>query len=386
MCAQADSRASSVDRQVLVVGDDVGGLATAAFLAEAGLSPVVVTARVDDGASDRPLTLWSSALAFLSRLDVTDDLLASATPVRRWELRRSDGDRVERLASAHDDGWPFVVAERARLRGLLRERLPVGRFRLSKTPHRLEPTDGGVHVEFIDGVRERFDVVVGADGPRSWVRRGQFDATPPARWGTTSWTVQTDVPLGTANAVTEWWWGEGVAVCGPATSRDRFRFVTDTAEDVGPTEAMRRLSDSFDVGRLARGRRSVGDLRVVEERVDYGVRTDRWASDRTALVGAAARSLPPVLSVEPSLTVGDAYVLAAELGSTTPLATALQRYARRRRERHALFARHVPFDGRFPETHGTGRVHRWCPLEAALLRSFFARRVPAVSAAATDHV
>lgn len=365
------------ERQVLVVGGSVEGLAAAAFLRGVGLSPVVVTT-----GETRPrggdAVLWSAATSLLAEAGMAEDLLASGVTVTEWRLRLSTGE-TDRLTRAHDERgrWPFLAAERARLRSLLRGRLSAGNVRLSKTPTRLASTDAGVLVEFADGVRERFDVVVGGDGPRSWVRRARFDDADPTPWGTTTWTVRSSRHVGRAGVVSERWTSGETVAWGPRRATGRVQFTTTGVDGADPDAAARHLRSVSDAGPVDEV--SPSDLTVVDGGPDYRVRSERWATGHVALLGSAARPLPPTLSLAPSLAVEDAYVLADELTSTASATTALGRYARRRRERHRVLDRLLLGDGPSlrdcitPDERRLDGLHR---VRAAVLRAFFARTDP----------
>ncbi|WP_380677190.1 FAD-dependent oxidoreductase [Salinigranum sp. GCM10025319] len=385
MSAQAGQPSATTDRQVLVVGGGLAGLATAAFLHRNGLSPVVVTA---GEAAVGDVVLWSPAVSLLAELDLGTDLLASTEPVRRWHLHR--GETTERLSSAHDGRWPFVATDRGRLRELLRTRLPTGGLRLSKTPRRLDPTDSGLRVEFDDGVSERFDVVVGADGVDSWVRRSRLDDGVRER-GVMRWTLRADEELGTPGTVTELWGPDGTLTYGPLGS-NRARLVTqavggsDLGPDSDPEAVVERLARSVDTADRPLDCGSLTELTVVGGRADRTVDSDRWAAGYTALVGSAARSLPSGLSVGPSLAVEDAYVLAAELTGEASTTAAMRRYAHRRRGRGRALDRLASTDALSGSDEGSEAVRADRARRAALLRSFFARRVPAVSADVEEHL
>jgi 2-polyprenyl-6-methoxyphenol hydroxylase-like FAD-dependent oxidoreductase len=314
---------------------------------------------------------------------------------------------VERLSTAHDGRWPFVVVDRSRLRGLLRARLPAGAVRLSKTPCGLDPTDSGLRVEFEDGVREPFDAVVGGDGARSWVRRSRIDAGGPATRGTATWTVRTDRPLGAPETVTELWTPDGALTCGPPAGAGRLQFVTSVdGPDPRPAPRAPRTTPSVDVapdgdldpaaaaarlagvverasfptpgGEPVPSTVSSSELTLVGGAVDRHVRSERWTAGRVALVGAAARPLSPAVALGASLTVEDAYVLADELAGPAASTEALRRYARRRRGRYRALGRHLPFDA--TDTHPPGDdLHDLSARRAAVLRSVFARRLAAAS-------
>lgn len=390
MSAQSESSATT-DRQVLVVGGRVEGLATAAFLSHRGLSPVVVTTRGDDGgatAVDRDVVLWSTAVSLFAELDLAETLLTSTETIREWVLRRTEDGRVERLTSSRGDRRPWVTVGRSHLREILRSELPAASVRLSKTPTRLQPTDTGLVVEFEDGVSERFDAVVGGDGVHSWVRRCRFDTDPPAAWGTREWSIRVDCRLGIPGTVYELWTPDGTFACGPLGSTGHLRFLTADAETTEPDldTAARLLSTTFDPDVLPSGGLSPSDLTVVAGTAATGVRSERWTAGRSALLGPAARPLPPTAPLDPSLSIEDAYVLADELAGSTDVTTALGRYERRRRGRHGALWRDVPFDGRQPCGMLPWGFCELRDLRAALLRSCFARRTQAPSVDAVDQL
>ena len=82
------------------------------------------------------------------------------------------------------DLGPCLALPQADLHQVLRENVPV---RLGHTIRSLERLDGPVQVTFNDGSSGEFDLVVGADGLRSSVRRLTVDDRPPAPVGQHSW-------------------------------------------------------------------------------------------------------------------------------------------------------------------------------------------------------
>lgn len=290
------------DRQVLVVGTGLAGLATAAACRERGFDPVVV----GGAAPDRPrvLTLWRPAPTLLEGLGLSD-ALSAGVPVQRWVLRTPCGTADESFV--HDGSSrsaPCTRLRRRRVTDALAGSLPDGCVRSARTVSLIERGRSGPVVTFTDGVRERFDVVVGADGRDSRVRAAAVDA-----------------PVGESEG------GESASP-GPApgsfhapprlSARDtvfEHRTASGAVTRVGPL-------DGVDVWRhvepLAPGR-SVGP--------------DWWAGPGLALVGAAAAPLPPTTTTRDSLALADGSTLAAVLASRSTTRAALRTYGRRRRYR-----------------------------------------------------
>ena len=385
----SDPAPATDDRQVLVVGDGVTGLSAAAFLHREGLDPTVVAAptapRRGFGTVDRSVTLWHTAVALLAELGVPAELSPSAVEIDEWLFTRADGTVIDRLGTAHvgDSDHPFLAVDRRRLRRALRDRLPANSVRVTKTPRELRVA-GLPEVEFEDGVRERFDLVVGADGTDSWLRNAGFDAPEPIPWGTATWSFRADGadPSGT---VGEAWDADGGAMVAvvPTASGACGRLVT-TADD--PDVAAEALAGALDAPDhpVTCGLDLPGPDALVGTPARV-VRADPWATDRLALLGDAARSLPPC-SLAPSLAVEDAYVLAEELAVRGTSAAALGRYANRRRGRLGrLYDRAAPDGARRGPLSVTG-LPDLLECRLALLRSSFARRLPAGVVSSTDRL
>src|SRR6266511_5826961 len=82
------------------------------------------------------------------------------------------------------DVGPCLALPRVDLHQVLREGVPV---RLGRTVGSLERVDGPVGVGFDDGGEGEFDLVVGADGLHSAIRRLAGDRRPPVAVGQQSW-------------------------------------------------------------------------------------------------------------------------------------------------------------------------------------------------------
>lgn len=288
------------DRQVLVVGTGLAGLATAAACRERGFDPVVVGGAERD--RPRVLTLWRPAKTLLEILGLSR-ALSAGVPVKRWVRRTPCGTADE--AFVHEGSpttAPCTRVRRRRVVDAIAEGLPGGCVCSDRAVRRVERGRSGPVVTFADGVRERFDVVVGADGLDSRVRAAAADPTvedrgKPGRAEPTTESFHAPERLAAENTVFE------------------HRTEAGAVTRVGPL-------DGADVWRHA------GPLTA-----ERSVSTDWWVGPGLALVGAAASPLPPAMTTRDSLALADGTTLAAVLASRPTTRAALRTYERRRRHR-----------------------------------------------------
>ncbi|MGW2693187.1 FAD-dependent oxidoreductase [Streptomyces sp. NPDC001296] len=174
---------STVSR-IAIIGAGPGGLTCARVLQQYGITVTVHdqdasrTARSQGGTLDMHPDSGQDALREAGLLE---DFLALARPEgRQMRLVGRDArvlfDAVPPEADTAD-GNPEI--DRGQLRDLLLDSLEPGTVRWSHKLTRAEPVSGGVHrLHFADGTITEADLVIGADGAWSRVRRLLSDATP----------------------------------------------------------------------------------------------------------------------------------------------------------------------------------------------------------------
>ncbi|MFK4542518.1 2-polyprenyl-6-methoxyphenol hydroxylase-like FAD-dependent oxidoreductase [Streptomyces tendae] len=158
----------------IVVGAGIGGLTAAAVLSRAGLDVRVYERATELRAAGSGLSVMTNALTALSRsgMDLGLEKHGQAVEVFKVLDRRGRLIREQPLKEVSDRlGAPCVSISRAALQSALLTQagdVPIT-FRAAAT--RYETDDEGVTVHFADGTTARGDILVGADGFRSAVRR-----------------------------------------------------------------------------------------------------------------------------------------------------------------------------------------------------------------------
>jgi 2-polyprenyl-6-methoxyphenol hydroxylase-like FAD-dependent oxidoreductase len=318
--------------RVLVVGGGIAGLCAVVALRGRGLRPELVEARAHRPVEGVAITLHANGVRALRRLGLGDALDAAAEVVSAWSFHDARGSLLCRtdLVALWDGVGPCLGITRARLMSLLWQAAAGVPHRLGCALTGLRQDAGGVHVTFGDGSAATYDLVVGADGIRSTVRRLAVSPVAPSSTGTMAWrSVVAGRPGGVEHLVLLL--GDGCFFgLVPVGGRHTYGFAGTLAGGSGG------LHDRFaDFGGpvpdyLARLRPSAVHTAPVEHVVP-----DRWHRGRVLLIGDAAHAMPPHMGQGGCLAAEDALVLADELARAKTVTAGVEAYVRRRWHRVA---------------------------------------------------
>jgi 2-polyprenyl-6-methoxyphenol hydroxylase-like FAD-dependent oxidoreductase len=165
-------------RTVLISGAGVAGSTLAYWLARRGFRPTVVERWRGQRSSGAPVDVRGPALPVAERMGVVDRLRAAATRADAMRLVDDDGRSVARIRMSDTRsaaGTREIEVPRADLAAVLYEAAAdTAEFRFDDTITSLEQDGHGVDVTFERAAPARFDLVVGADGLHSTVRRLAF--------------------------------------------------------------------------------------------------------------------------------------------------------------------------------------------------------------------
>ncbi|HET8953976.1 MAG TPA: FAD-dependent monooxygenase [Solirubrobacteraceae bacterium] len=174
-------------RTALVAGGGIAGAATALALQKAGLEPVVFEARPASDGAGAFLTLGSNGLEALRQLGADGFALAAGFPTPSMTLRNGTGKRLGDVpaSTARPGGAVSRTLMRAELAGLLLAEAERRGIRVERGRRLVgaEPAGDGVLARFADGSEAAGDLLIGADGIHSAVRRAIDPGAPAPRYG-----------------------------------------------------------------------------------------------------------------------------------------------------------------------------------------------------------
>ena len=332
-----------MDRTALIVGAGIGGLATAIALRRAGW-----TVRVFEQASAPRelgfgLGLAANAIAALRNLGVADTVIDRSFRPLRGELRRMDG-RVLKFAELPATASPLIVALRPALHGALLDAVGADSISVNSSVTQFTETGDRVSVHLSDGSTASGDVLIGADGIGSTIRRLLHpDEEPPRPSGIVA--VRGAVHgaihhLGGLDAV--YYFGRGVesmfvragdtgmywflslaSTLVPASMRDPKVIVQLMAP--GFDETFRNITSATDDLRC--------DALVDRDPIAW------WGNGRVTLVGDAAHPMLPHTGQGAAQALVDAVSLVKALESEDDVERALREYESGRIKKTAALVR-----------------------------------------------
>jgi 2-polyprenyl-6-methoxyphenol hydroxylase-like FAD-dependent oxidoreductase len=317
---------------VLVVGGGLAGAATAVHLARQGVAVDLVEIKPENAALGSGITLQGNALRELRSLGVWEQALAAGYPFDVTGIRAPDpyGTVVVEVPDARTGGPDLPAAmgmPRPELARILTERATeVGvEVRFGTTFTELTQDDDGVDVTFSDGSTGRYDLVVGADGIRSWTRRALGVHLETRSIGMGIWRAFGPRPASVTR--TDLYYGGPSFIAGycPTSEDTLYAYIVEPAQDrsgLTPDEqlaTMRGLSEAYH-GPWDEIRETLTDpTRVNYTWFETHVLDEPWNRGRVVLIGDAAHTCPPTVAQGGAQALEDAVVLAELLTTRAAL-------------------------------------------------------------------
>jgi 2-polyprenyl-6-methoxyphenol hydroxylase-like FAD-dependent oxidoreductase len=373
---------------IVIAGAGIGGLALGCALRRAGRPFVIVERAPTLDPIGAGITLSPNALAALELLGIAPAVRAAGNEMaegvicdRRGKVLLGIGSqnnppvRIGQPAPRHTMGKTVGIA-RASLQKVMLDvvgdAVQTGREVTGFAPH-----PGGISVSFAQGDPIDGELLVGADGLRSAVRRIQRGDEPLRYAWYTSWrALVDDVELPAPGRFSESWGPGsrfGIVPLGP---RRVYWFAVADApagqrdpEDPRPALRARFAAWHAPIDRLIA---ATAPDRIFRADIFDRPPIDRWAQDGAVLLGDAAHPMTPNLGQGGCQAIEDAVVLADALAREPTIAGALGRYEAQRLGRANRFVVRSMQMGQL--AHVRGRPLRW-------LRDHALRMIPAKLAA-----
>jgi 2-polyprenyl-6-methoxyphenol hydroxylase-like FAD-dependent oxidoreductase len=332
-------------QRILVIGGGFSGMSAAIELRRLGADVDLVEIDPEWRNYGAGISLGGATLRAFRSLGVLEAFLERGSAQDGVSIRLPHGQQVAQLSTPRIAG-PDVPGGGAIMRPVLARILADAtrsagtRVHLGCTFSTIEQDAEGAHVTFTDGRRERYDLVVGADGLNSKVREALFPEAPKPRYsGQGVWRAVVSRPPEIETATM--WIGPKVKPgVNPVSKTQMYLFITEPRavnEHLDPAQFVdhvRALLADFPAPELQAIRAALGaDSMVVYRPLEGLLVPQPWSRLRVVLIGDAVHATTPHLASGACIGIEDAIVLADELARNADLALALAAFGERRWER-----------------------------------------------------
>jgi 2-polyprenyl-6-methoxyphenol hydroxylase-like FAD-dependent oxidoreductase len=326
-------------RRILIAGGGIAGLTLMTAMRRRGFDPELVERSTTWQAEGAGIAVQPNGMRALGTLGIDKAVERAGTEIHRWLIRDRLGEVLcdIDLAALWSNVGPFIGIERVKLQKALLSAAGAMTCRLGVWVTAVRQEGNHVAVDFSDRATGEYDLVIGADGIFSVLRRLTISTASPGYSGQMAWRSIAPIrPEGLTSL--QFWLGEGCffGLCPVGDGRTYgFGNITGPCRQDPLRGRLDRLRNHFsNFGGVVR--EYLASLEH-DEQIHCGpiewLELDQWHSGRVALIGDAAHASSPMMGQGGCMAMEDAVVLAHALDSADVLADALDLYVARRRPR-----------------------------------------------------
>lgn len=310
-------------RTISIIGGGLAGLAAANALARFGFEVEVFEQSRALGEIGAGISISSQAVKALRGIGLGEKLAAVGNASEGIQTRNMQtGEPLEfRPSPASRYGAPHYFVHRADLLNALASGLDRATLRFDYRLTALEEGQSGATLTFANGVTRQADIVIGADGVHSVIRRALYGDDNPTYTGQSVWRALlkgNDVPpeVLEPSGSTQWWgpgchlvsyYLRGREVVNVVTQEDTDKWVEEGWSIAGDPDEMRASFPNPEP-------RLKTLLGLVTQCSKWGLftrpLTHDWGRGRIQLIGDAAHAMLPNAGQGAAQSFEDAYTLA----------------------------------------------------------------------------
>jgi len=358
-----------------IIGAGIGGLTTALAFEKKGIKYQIFEKAPQLKKVGAGIWLAPNALQVFEDIGLLEKIKANGSSINRITIGTPDLSPIsDNLQGKIKNifGYSSIAIHRAKLQELLFNEIPKEKIHLDKSFTRFEQLDSGkIKVEFKDSTKIVTDLLVGADGIHSNVRKQLFTESKIRFSGQTCWrgVASFDLSKELENRVFELW-GNQIRFGYSKIAKNSvywFAVALDKPNQKNHKEIVKeKLTSMFAdfaplINELITATPTEKILR--NDLCDLSI-LDSWYKENICLIGDAAHAMTPNMGQGGGQAIEDAHYLSS-LIAKYPEENIFERFQQKRKKK---------VDAVVNESWMAGKMAHWKYGQS--LRNFFMRRIP----------
>jgi 2-polyprenyl-6-methoxyphenol hydroxylase-like FAD-dependent oxidoreductase len=340
----------------------------AAFLNDSDIDYEIIEKASDWSHQGYSMSLWNNGRNILKKLGLAEIFDKHSKPIQNYYIYNGKGNLLKKYNLSHfyaKYGMALSLVNRLDIHNWLMSKINTSKVRLNLSISSITQREDKVSVGFSDGTSKDYDLVVGADGIHSTVRKLTFKENVEKSSIWRVWYMWIDNKYRTEAAVTEYIEkGEFISIFD--SGEKTLAIISALSNGVlwdDPQGRIERLKKSFadESSLVPQMFESLKNENIIPTDLIH-INLKKWFKGRVVLVGDAAHGFEPHAGIGGSMALEDGYILAGELMQISKnyfLNKALSNYETKRKKRVKVA---------YILTH---KMKEWALTRSKLLRKIF---------------
>jgi FAD-dependent urate hydroxylase len=328
-------------KKIAIIGGGIGGLTAAIALQQRGFAVKVYEAAPEIKAVGAGLWVAPNAINIFERLGIASEVEAAGNQLETSCLGDNKGNTLtgvdfSKIVAKYAHGTTTI--HRGTLQNILLKNVKPNTIETNYRLKNVKNTEGGIYLDFDNGKTVHCDILIGADGIHSVVRKHLFGEIPLRYSGQTCWRGIAKMQMHKPKHTAELWGTKGGlrAAYTQINPEEVYWYITDKVKKgfkIPQNDIklyLKNLVAEFS-SEIQKAIENTENQHIIHSDLFDIKPLPNWYKDNIVLIGDAIHATTPNLGQGACQAIEDAYYLAACLSKNSALSEAFSAYQTKRK-------------------------------------------------------